>query len=458
MPEIELKPVPFEEAIDAFRGKVPLKAHEFYALTQEARAKAFTVSGVAQMDILMDMHGAIDKAIEAGETLADFRNRVDDIFQARGWTAPEALTPWRMETIFRNNVQTAYSTGRYKQMMDQVDAFPYWEYDTAGDLDVRPSHAAHEGKIYPADHPFWDTWYPPNGHNCRCGVNPVHRSVVEEEGLTVETEDPTGGLYEPIDPVTGNKMPARPLLPDPGWGRNPAKAFWRPDLKKYPDQLVTEFKKKAETIDEAVSDMRARIKAAEKPSQYNRIITQKLGERYGFKGKVKLSVAGLRYADDMAEGMVLGFDTLPAGLRHDIAIKDIRVRKIARNAAGIKEWACDISIHHFLPVANVRDTIIHEIGHGVHHSVPAYHRAQWNNIFTNLPEGLFPTAYAKKDPCELFAESFKLFCQKKPLCPQIQELMEKTVEARLFKVSLEEAQNMVREIRHAGSIRSFSYR
>lgn len=237
MPELELTPLPFEEAIEAFKGLLPMTAGEFYALAEEARAAAFTVAGVSRMDILVDMHAAIDKAIEAGETLVDFRNRVDDIFQARGWAAPEGFTPWRMETIFRTNVQTAYSTGRYKQMVEQKEAFPNWEYDAVNDSATRPSHAALDGKIFPADHPFWDTWYPPNGYNCRCGVNPVHKG----EDVTVETEDPTGGLIEPIDPVTGNKLPARPLLADKGWDHNPAKQRWQPDLDKYPPELRAQF-------------------------------------------------------------------------------------------------------------------------------------------------------------------------------------------------------------------------
>jgi len=237
---IELKPLPFEEAIEAFKGTVPMTPEGFYALADEARAAAFMVSGVTRMDILVDFHNAVGKAITDGETLADFRNRVDNIFEARGWSAPVDMTPWRLETIFRTNVQTAYQTGRYKQMVDQKDAFPYWEYDAVNDSRTRPSHAALDGKIFAADHPFWDTWYPPNGYNCRCGVNPVHK--YEAEGLEIETEDPTGGLIEPIDPVTGNKMPARPLIPDPGWGHNPAKSRWQPDLNKYPNELAKQFR------------------------------------------------------------------------------------------------------------------------------------------------------------------------------------------------------------------------
>jgi len=68
-------------------------------------------------------------------------------------------------------------------------------------------------------------------------VNPVHK----DEDVTVEEEDPTGGLIEPTDPVTGNKMPARPLLADKGWDHNPAKQRWHPDLDKYPDELRKQF-------------------------------------------------------------------------------------------------------------------------------------------------------------------------------------------------------------------------
>ncbi len=74
-------------------------------------------------------------------------------------------------------------------------------------------------------------------------MNAVHRYVAEEEGIKIETEDPTGGLVEPIDPVTKRKMPARVLMPDPGWDHNPAKTAWKPDLSKYPKALKDKFKK-----------------------------------------------------------------------------------------------------------------------------------------------------------------------------------------------------------------------
>ena len=164
LPEnISLEPVPFEEATEYFEGMIPLTKKEFAALAVEVREKAFMVSGVTRMDIVEGFHQSVLKAIADGETLRDFKNRASDIFETKGLTAPEGLTPWRLDTFFRTNVQTSYSVGRYKQMIKQTDRFPFWEYDAVNDGRTRPTHAALDGKIFPANHPFWDTWYPLNG-------------------------------------------------------------------------------------------------------------------------------------------------------------------------------------------------------------------------------------------------------------------------------------------------------
>ncbi len=50
------------------------------------------------------------------------------------------------------------------------------QYRTAGDDKVRPEHAALDRVTLPIDDPFWDTYYPPNGWNCRCTVVQVRKS------------------------------------------------------------------------------------------------------------------------------------------------------------------------------------------------------------------------------------------------------------------------------------------
>ena len=160
---MNLKPLAPEEAIKFFKDKVKLKASDFYSLYYEARTLAFTVSGIAKYDQLETIYNAILKALKEGTTLEEFKKDIADIIKQKGWTGKAA---WRVENIFRTNIQTAYNVGRYKAMAENVKNQPYWMYDAVNDSRTRPTHLALDEKVFPADSPFWDKWYPPNGFNC----------------------------------------------------------------------------------------------------------------------------------------------------------------------------------------------------------------------------------------------------------------------------------------------------
>ena len=87
----------------------------------------------------------------------------------------------RVDLIFRTNIQTAYNVGHYEQMTDPgvMKLRPFWQYDAVNDTHTRPSHLAMDGKVFPADHPVWNTWFPPNGFRCRCTVRTLSKRQVE---------------------------------------------------------------------------------------------------------------------------------------------------------------------------------------------------------------------------------------------------------------------------------------
>jgi len=220
---LDFEPLPIDEAIEFWRNKVRLSPRQFAQLADEVKNLAFAVSGIAKGDELSTVFEALNRAIAKGDAFGEFKNQIRGIVERRGWTGKKA---WRVENIFRTNIQTAYSVGRYRQMMEAVEARPYWQYSAVNDSRTRPTHRALHGLVFPADHAFWKTWYPPNGYNCRCGVVTLSKAEMEREGLKAETKDPTGKLIEPIDPKTGNRMPARPLMPDPGFAHNPGETVW----------------------------------------------------------------------------------------------------------------------------------------------------------------------------------------------------------------------------------------
>lgn len=212
-----------KEAVRFWADKVKLSPSQFSKLSDEAKLLAFAVSGIAKGDELETVFNTIQSALSEGISYGEFKKGCKDIFERRGWTGQRA---WRVDNIFRTNVQTAFNVGRFKQMKAVANIRPYWKYSAVNDRRTRPTHAALNGKIFRHDHPFWDTWYPCNGFMCRCSVVSLSERQVKKRGLKVETDDITGTLIEPIDPKTGNKMPARLLMPDPGFSYHPGKSVY----------------------------------------------------------------------------------------------------------------------------------------------------------------------------------------------------------------------------------------
>jgi SPP1 gp7 family putative phage head morphogenesis protein len=100
---------------------------------------------------------------------------------------------------FLNDVQTVnkdyntnYLRSEYNFVNASADMAAKWEqfaedgdryllqYRTAGDDHVREEHAALEGVTLPVDDSFWETYYPPNGWNCRCTVVQVRKDKYPE--------------------------------------------------------------------------------------------------------------------------------------------------------------------------------------------------------------------------------------------------------------------------------------
>ena len=70
---------------------------------------------------------------------------------------------------------SAEMAGRWEQIEQDGDRYNL-QYRTAGDDKVRPEHAALNGVTLPPSDPFWATYYPPNGWNCRCTVVQVRKA------------------------------------------------------------------------------------------------------------------------------------------------------------------------------------------------------------------------------------------------------------------------------------------
>lgn len=229
------KDMTFEEAVAYFKERVPVTASRFYQIAAEYRTLAFTVSGYTKAQVLKKFYDELLAALEEGNSLAEFRENMNDFLEAEGY---EGITPYQAENIFRTNIQTAYNVGHYKRMTEPgvKELRPYWQYDAVNDSKTRPSHLAMDGRVFMADDPIWDTWFPPNGFKCRCTVKTLSKRQMEQRGLTVETEAPRAARLE--DGCFVN------ILPDPQFDTNPAKVRYQPDLTGYPEPLKKAYQER----------------------------------------------------------------------------------------------------------------------------------------------------------------------------------------------------------------------
>lgn len=164
--------VPPTGAVEYLRNLTPVTRNLFDGLTSQYRNDAFTIAGVSDQRLIAKVRDTMADTLAKGETRADFHKAVDALTSDAG---VEQLASFELDTVFQTNSNKAYSAGRLEQMKEPglMDALPYWQYWTAGDLRVRPAHAALDGFCARAVDAVWLKIYPPNGFGCRCSVIPI---------------------------------------------------------------------------------------------------------------------------------------------------------------------------------------------------------------------------------------------------------------------------------------------
>lgn len=242
-----------KDAIAFFERKGFKISWDWQDVWRHAHSAAFTVAKVTRLDVLTDIHRALSDDLKNGGSFPTFLDKLQPLLEAKGWWGKREQvnrstgeirtitdgTPWRLETIYETNMQSAYMAGRYAQMMQATQYAPWWEYSAIMDSRTRPAHAALSGRVFRYDDPFWDSWYPPNGFRCRCRVIP--RTDIENKRGDFHTSSGTGrmetitrtvkrpeGKIDKVQ-VTGFKDPisGKLLTPDMGFDYNPGKASGR---------------------------------------------------------------------------------------------------------------------------------------------------------------------------------------------------------------------------------------
>ncbi len=236
--QVELKPLPPEEAIAFFRSKGLLESFAWQDVWQEEHARAFTVAKAMDRAVLEDIRAALDDALANGTTFETFKAELRPRLEARGWWGRQPMTdplsgesrevqlgsPRRLKTIFDMNLRTAYAAGRWERIEESKALLPYLVFTTVGDSRVRLEHRAWDGVCLPVDDPWWSTHYPPCGWGCRCTVIQVSARTAERRGLKIGEAPPRFQPTPYTNPRTGEVTVIERGI-DPGFSYNVGQAY-----------------------------------------------------------------------------------------------------------------------------------------------------------------------------------------------------------------------------------------
>lgn len=195
-PAVDIAELPFEEAVLFLKKKNVLPSDQYYKLSDKARFRAFTVSRLADGDMVERVKTLLSENLESGGGLKEFLEKTDtEILDGLGLAGNGG--GWYWENVYRTNVQTAYNAGRALGFeavkpvaLELVGVGDMRQTDICRSLTQPPVR-----KLY--DDPFWKTHWPPFHFGCRTTVRAIYDpGELEEKPVTAELpeEKPAQGF------------------------------------------------------------------------------------------------------------------------------------------------------------------------------------------------------------------------------------------------------------------------
>lgn len=181
---LQATPLPFEQQIRYFKNKVNIPTETYLDIYGELHDYAFVVAGANTQQLVLDFRKAVDKAIQDGITLEQFRKDFDDIVKNHSWQYNGGRN-WRSRVIYDTNLYASYNYGRYVQQREMVDLMPYWKYEHHDNNHPRLEHKRLDNLVLRADDPFWSHYYPTRAYGCHCTVRALDDIDLQQEKLTV---------------------------------------------------------------------------------------------------------------------------------------------------------------------------------------------------------------------------------------------------------------------------------
>ena len=201
----------FQEAIRSFIDKTPILYETIEKITEEVRAHSFWLKKSTDLEMTSRLFENMKKSLENGGTLKQWIKDSKEAIEKLGL----GKQGYYLENVYRTNMFSQYSIGNYKQLKEDEEFFPYWQYHAIEDNRTTSICRTLNGKIFKSDNPFWDIYYPPNHYQCRSTVICLSKDDMKEYGYKISKYDET---------MNGEELGS--------FKGNPAQTYWKNIEKK----------------------------------------------------------------------------------------------------------------------------------------------------------------------------------------------------------------------------------
>jgi len=156
-----------------------------WRMLSDLRLNIYEFSAAKTFQEVLDIQAAIVDPDGFIRPFADFKETADEMWDMYNVT--------HLETEYNTAINQSLSAREWSDL--EESGAKKLMYQTQNDANVREEHAALDGLVYPINDPFWNTYTPLNGWNCRCFIveafdEPVSPKLTRAERAEINTQVP----------------------------------------------------------------------------------------------------------------------------------------------------------------------------------------------------------------------------------------------------------------------------
>lgn len=191
----------YDDAVAVLERRLQLPGTDIARLRATYDAAAASATGEIGTVLEREVSAAVAEAVRQGLPTRAGADLVRRAFDSAGASAEN---PYVFETIYRTQLQTAYSAARWNQNEDPAIQEILWGYEYVAVMDDRTTDLCVEldGVRQPKDSAFWSRFTPPNHYGCRS----QYIEIFTDQRIAEPTSVPS-------------------VTPFPGFANNPGEVF-----------------------------------------------------------------------------------------------------------------------------------------------------------------------------------------------------------------------------------------